>query len=68
MKTKVKVVWGLRALVLSIRLSLASGHDALQTKKRPFGIKRLEGNTGRKEEGGDLVRLGRPMELVCGKL
>ena len=36
MKTKVKVVWGLRALVLSIRLSLASGHDALQTKKGPL--------------------------------
>ena len=66
-EAKVKAFWGLRTLVCSIRLSLASGHGDLQTKKRPFGIKWLEGSTGRKE-GGDLVRLGRPMELVCGKL
>ena len=38
-EAKVKVVWGLRVLVCSIRLSLANGHDALQTKKRPFGIR-----------------------------
>ena len=38
-EAKVKVVWGLRVLVCSIRLSLASGHGALQTKTRPFGIR-----------------------------
>ena len=37
-------------------------------EKMPFGIKWLEGNMGRKEEGGDLVRLGKTMELGCGKL
>ncbi|RVW96590.1 putative ribonuclease H protein [Vitis vinifera] len=45
---------GVKSLGPSIGLSLANGFGVLQMKERLFGTKSSEGNTGRKEEGGDL--------------
>ena len=61
------MVWGLEIFLSSIEPYCVNGASALQLKKSFFGSLLSVGSTGKKEEGGSLVRLGRAMGLGFGR-